>query len=63
MGSASAKPDLRAMIKVPKPKSKALKQEYLPSRSALTQLTKGTPTQRSLGNYAKKTPSGAGALR
>ena len=37
------------------------KQEMLPSRHAVNQLTGGDPVQRSMGNYAKLTPSGAGA--
>ena len=36
-------------------------QEMLPSRGAMSMLTKGDPVQRSMGNYAKLTPSGAGA--
>lgn len=36
-------------------------QEMLPSRHAVSQLVGGDPVQRSLGNYAKLTPSGAGA--
>lgn len=35
--------------------------QMLPSRHALNTLTKGDPIERSLGNYAKLTPSGAGA--
>jgi hypothetical protein len=34
----------------------------LPHRSALTTLAKGNPLQRTIGNYGKATPSGAGAL-
>jgi hypothetical protein len=34
-------------------------QELLPHRDAMNQLTKGDPWQRSVGNYAKLTPSGA----
>lgn len=37
------------------------KQELLPSRHAMDQLTKGNPWQRSMSNYAKLTPSGANA--
>lgn len=33
----------------------------LPSRHALNQLTKGDPVQRSLQNFGKLTPIGAGA--
>jgi hypothetical protein len=36
-------------------------QEMLPSRGAMSMLTGGNPVERSLGNYAKLTPSGAGA--
>lgn len=35
--------------------------EMLPSRHAVSQLVKGNPIQRSMGNYAKLTPSGASA--
>ena len=37
---------------------KDMRSEMLPSRSALTSLTSGDPVDRSLGNYAKRTPSG-----
>lgn len=37
------------------------RQEFLPHRFALAKLTKGDPFQRSIGMYAKATPSGAGA--
>lgn len=37
-------------------------EEMLPHRSALTTLAKGNPLQRTIGNYGKATPSGAGAL-
>lgn len=42
-------------------KGKGGGQEMLPSRHAVSQLVKGDPIQRSMGNYAKLTPSGAGA--
>lgn len=42
--------------------NKGANSQMLPSRTALAQLTKGSPIQRSLGNYAKLTPSGASAL-
>jgi hypothetical protein len=35
--------------------------KMLPMRSALNQLSKGNPEQQSINNYAKLTPSGAGA--
>jgi hypothetical protein len=41
--------------------NKGSRQAMLPSRAALRMLTKD-PTQQTLGNYAKLTPSGAGAL-
>jgi len=47
--------------KVPIATGKYSKQEYLPNRAALNQLTGGNPEQRSLGNYAKLTPSGNAA--
>lgn len=34
-------------------------QTLLPGRRALNQLQKGTPWERSIGNYAKLAPSGA----
>lgn len=45
-----------------KKSKKDAKSEMLPSRMARTSLTKGDPMQRSMNNYAKKTPSGQGAL-
>jgi hypothetical protein len=42
-------------------KGKGSKSEMLPSRSAMTQLTRGDPAQRTIGQYAKKTPSMYGA--
>ena len=39
-----------------KNKGKGSQEENLPSRFAMTQLTKGEPVQRSMNNYAKKTP-------
>jgi hypothetical protein len=45
----------------PKGKGKGGQQEMLPSRHAMSQLVGGNPYQRSLNNYAKLTPSGAGA--
>ena len=37
-------------------------QEFLlPNRHAMAELTKGDPWQRSMGNYAKLTPSGSNA--
>lgn len=35
---------------------KGSQEEDLPSRFALTQLTKGDPLQRTMNNYAKATP-------
>lgn len=40
-------------------KNHGSKQQLLPHRNAVEQLTKGNPWQRSMGNYAKLTPSGA----
>jgi len=45
------------MKKLPVPHKKVM----LPSREALAKLTKGGAQAMSLGNYAKYTPSGAGA--
>jgi hypothetical protein len=42
-------------------KGKGSKSQMLPSRHALDALTKGTPDQRTLGQYAKRTPIGSGA--
>lgn len=36
-------------------------QQMLPGRGAMATLTGGDPVERSMGNYAKLTPSGAGA--
>ena len=41
---------------------KGSKDEVLPSRMAMETITKGDPMQRSMNNYAKKTPSGASAM-
>jgi hypothetical protein len=41
---------------------KPAKSEILPSRMALTSLTKGDSMQRTMNNYAKKTPSSAAAF-
>lgn len=38
-------------------KNKGSKSEVLPSRHALTQLTKGDTFQRSMNNYSKKSPA------
>jgi hypothetical protein len=46
--------------KFPKPNGKGSRQEMLPSRNALAQLT-GSPFPRSINDYAKLTPSGANA--
>jgi hypothetical protein len=35
---------------------KGSQEEVLPHRKALTMLTKGDPSQRSMNNYAKATP-------
>lgn len=40
---------------------KGSQQHLLPHKDAVEQLTKGDPWQRSIGNYAKLTPSGANA--
>lgn len=40
---------------------KGSRQEFLPSPHALAKLTKGDPFQRSMGMFAKRTPSGASA--
>lgn len=42
-------------------KGKGSRQHLLPHANAVEQLTKGDPWQRSIGNYAKLTPSGANA--
>jgi len=48
--------------KLPAPRGKTRSLERLPNRHALAELTQGDPIQRSLGNYAKLTPSGANAI-
>jgi hypothetical protein len=45
-------------MKPPKIKPKAM----LPNREAVNALTKGGAQAMSMGNYAKLTPSGAGAM-
>lgn len=40
---------------------KGSKEQLLPSRHAMDELTKGDPWQRSMSNYAKLTPSGRNA--
>lgn len=40
---------------------KTIKEERLPSRFARSELTGGDMVQRSMNNYAKKTPSGPNA--
>lgn len=45
---------------VSKPKGKPGQQEMLPSRHAMSELV-AHPLQTSLNDYAKRTPSGAGA--
>lgn len=50
--------------KIPKnhmPKGKGSRQEFLPSRFALTKLAHGNPAERSANEYARRTPSGASA--
>lgn len=50
--------------KIPKnhiPKGKGSRQEFLPSRFALTKLADGSPADKSVNEYARRTPSGAGA--
>lgn len=50
--------------KIPKdhmPKGKHSRQEFLPSRYALSKITGGSPADRTLNEYARRTPSGAGA--
>lgn len=42
-------------------KKKRSYQARLPSRQALRMLTKGDPSQTTMGNFAKLTPSGAAA--
>jgi hypothetical protein len=41
--------------------NKGSREQLLPGRHAMETLTKGDPWQRSMGNYAKLTPSGANA--
>jgi hypothetical protein len=45
-----------------RPRGKLGKQELLPGRAAMSRLVAGDPNQRSLGNYAKLTPSGMSAV-
>lgn len=43
------------------PKGKGSRQEFLPSRFALTKLAQGSPAERSTNEFARRTPSGASA--
>lgn len=45
-----------AAPKFEKVENKGSKQEMLPSRHALAQLTGGDPLRRTMNDYAKKTP-------
>lgn len=42
-------------------RNKGSKESLLPHKDAMDQITGGDPWQRSIGNYAKLTPSGASA--
>ena len=48
-------------MKITKIMNMSIKEERLPSRFARDQITGGDPVQRSMNNYAKKTPSGPNA--
>jgi hypothetical protein len=41
--------------------NKGSREQLLPGRNAMETLTKGSPWDRSMGNYAKLAPSGANA--
>ena len=45
-----------------RPAGKGSQQEVLPSRHAMAELVGGDQMQRSMNNYAKKTPTGMGAM-
>lgn len=45
-----------------KSKGKPGQQELLPSRHAMSQLVGGDPSQRSINNYSKLTPSGLAGM-
>ena len=57
-GSKAINPGTGRLVNL---KNKGSKEQLLPGRHAMDQLTKGDPWQRSMGNYAKLTPSGANA--
>lgn len=57
-GPAKINPGTGRLIQQP---NKGSKEQLLPSRHAMDQLTKGDPWQRSMSNYAKLTPSGRNA--
>jgi hypothetical protein len=42
-------------------RNKGSREQLLPGRHAMEQVTKGNPWERSIGNYAKLAPSGANA--
>ena len=48
--------------RLPEARGKTRSLERLPNRHALAELTSGDPMQRSMGMYAKLTPSGANAI-
>ena len=55
---------MRIGQKIPKDhqaKGKGSRQEFLPSRFAMSKLTGGSPLDRSMNEYARRTPTGAGA--
>lgn len=43
-------------------KGKGAAEQVLPNRHAVQTLTQGDPSQRTMNDYAKATPTGAGAL-
>lgn len=57
-GSKSINPGTGRLIRH---KTNGSKQQLLPHPGAVETLTKGNPWERSMGNYAKLTPSGANA--
>lgn len=49
-------------MKMKSAKPKLSRQALLPDRRALAQLTKGTPQQQAMSNFAKLTPSGRNGM-
>lgn len=61
MNAAAPLKGMLNMGKIDVHMGKGSQSQMLPSRHALNVLTKGDPSQRTIGNYGKLTPVGRGA--